>query len=519
MPTKNTTFTPAPTCDSSTVTYQGSVPPTVYVTVTEGYTTTVTANSSYTSSDIYVTPLSACASTVVPLGSLQPLATIAVTIPVSGGSGAAGTATFTSPALGFASSSSLAGGGHPNANSDPGAPTEASTPAPGPSVNPHNPGLPAPESAGPGGAAGLSTVIYSTIYASAPSYTSTVTITKKTPAPVTVLPTSPPPNFEPSVAISTPDNTHVNTGGANNPTSGSNPSPKPVNSAAPHSPAPVPSPQPAAPQPAASAPAPALITLKPAPATEAPSPGNIIASLIGAPNVAPAPIVVPTATIGKSLAVAVLPSTVAIGTQFVPIPAESSETVVTENGVAYTVRPSEIVGPSTTLSIGSLHAHEQLASVTAAPQIVTAAPGVLVTVGASTAVVQGTTYRFGAGIPATTLTLSSGQKITINSFGVAMPSTTIAAASITHAPMVTETAGGLTFSMDGSQVVISGTTFRIGSGAHPLTTEFGGHTVSIGPGGVGFKSTTVKPIEATSVPKPGSGSGSGSGTGGWHWDW
>lgn len=463
--TASNTTTPQPTCDGTTATFSGAAPVVVTVTVTTDYQTTVTANQSVSLSDIYVTPLTACASTIVPLqGPLQPLATIAVTSTIVPAAAPAPSS--------FSVEASVGGGGRPQGITN-GIPGALSTEIPAlPSGNPKNP-LPPPLP--PAAATPQVTVVESTIYASAP-YTSTVTVTKKTPNPVTVTANSPPPNFQ-------------------QPTS-----PKPAN--------PQGTPKPANPPPPPGPPSPAGVSLNPGPATGTPRPGNVVASVAGSQNIAPVPVVVPTATLA-GVGVAVLPSTVVIGSHFIAIPApKASQTVVTDHGVAFTVRPSEVVASSGTVSFG---VQQQLASITPAPQVVTVAPGLVVTVGASTAVVGGTTYKFGGSIPATTVTVS-GHKITINSFGVVMPSTTVSAEAMTAAPTITETAGGLTFTVEGSVVVISGSTFRIGSSVSPYTETIGSQKVSFGPNGIGLKTTTLQPLQPTKTPKSGSRTSTGGAT-------
>ena len=175
----------------------------------------------------------------------------------------------------------------------------------------------------------------------------------------------------------------------------------------------------------------------------------------------------------------------------------------------FTVRPSEVAAASNIVGFGPI-ANPQPPAPSAD---LTIAPGVVAHVEGSTAVIEGTTYRIGSGATPTTITVD-GVPIGIGPAGVILPSTTVAANAVTNAPMVVESAAGITFSIDQSEVVIEGTTYRIGSGAPTVTTEIDGETVSIGPGGVGLKSTTLRPTAATAVSgSEGSGGPSATGSG------
>lgn len=65
------------------------------------------------------------------------------------------------------------------------------------------------------------------------------------------------------------------------------------------------------------------------------------------------------------------------------------------------------------------------------------------------------------------------------------------------------TAGGLTFSIDASQAIISGKTYAIGTGAGASATlDIGSETLVLGSGGVIFPSTTVAPKKIATAPLP-----------------
>jgi hypothetical protein len=442
---------------SGLVTYYGSVPPTVYITVTEGFSVTVTAgNASVTASETLITPPPACQSTILPIeNSFQPLATIEYSslLPVETSSDSTESTTTTT--------------------------TESSSRSPSKAPNVVSSALGGqPESASPAASQALSpepasfTVVKSTVYATAP-YTSTIIVTKKTPVVVVSPPTSAPPVFSGGNQNNNP-----------NPPAAVNNNPPPANNPAANN-----NPPPASP---ASKPGPVVVT-RPSTANPTPGLGNIIASVINSPFVAPVPTVPPRTTIAN-VPVAILPSTVLIGNSAVAIPA-GAEVIATVSGQVFTVRPSEIIGAGTTVGLSPLQA-VQVASAPVYSTQVTIAPGLVAQVAGSTAVIDGTTYRIGAGATPMTITVD-GVPIGIGPFGLSLPSTTIPANAMTDAPMVVETAAGLTFSIDQSEVVIDGTTYRIGSGAHTVITEIDGQTISIGPGGVGLKTTTLKPTAAT----------------------
>ena len=122
--------------------------------------------------------------------------------------------------------------------------------------------------------------------------------------------------------------------------------------------------------------------------------------------------------------------------------------------------------------------------------------GMTFSVGPTDVVVAGKTYAIGGGAGSQTVTIGS-EILSFGPEGVGLPGTTIAPA----ASMVT--ADGLTFSLDPTDVAISGTTYQIGAGARATTITVGGETISIGPGGIGLPDTTIPPPSTTT---PGSSS-------------
>ena len=515
--------TPRPTCVGS-VTYLGSVPPTVFVTVTEGFNVTVTAsNVSFTVRPILITPPPACSATVIPLDQTS-------TTDDS-------TATDLNPEL-------------PHLGSKP-------PPANEPSVvtATENPEEGSPEA---------SDSIYSTV-----AYTSTVIVTKKTPVTVVVpATTSPGVNFNMPSQTPTPVPTNGGGGGANNPPAngGNTPAPNVPLTTSPNAFASVNN-------------GGGSLIINPASASP-PGIGNIIASIANPPYAtatvpAPAPAPVAAAPLTTSLGgvpVVVLPSnSVAIGSQTILIP-NLIATTVQVSGVVFTVEPSQIIGPSATVALAQAQ-KQQLVTPIPTATITTVVGDLTLTVGPTAAVIAGTTYRIGSGATPTTVVVA-GTSISIGADGVGLPSTTVAPGGVSpyvvyttdgltfsvgssiaivsgttyrvgsNAPEVTATIGsqhltvtfgtdgvalakttlapgaspfvvvtaeGLTFSIDGTEAIISGTTYRIGSGAPKMTTSIGsGHaSVSFGPGGVGLASTTIHPT-TPSTPSAGTGSRSTS---------
>ncbi len=283
----------------------------------------------------------------------------------------------------------------------------------------------------------------------------------------------------------------------------------------------------------------------PAPANPAVIISNILKLTTGLGH-APPP--TPTGQPGQNIPVLIGPSDVVIGNQVVPMPSASDQAkVVVVNGQSYTVAATQVVGPSTTIPLsaggGSLGASSVPIVVGDVPVVVvgtsqavisgqtyaigpsakpttivvngqtisigsggvgllsttvmgsafssTAIGGVNVGVGASQAVISGTTYNIGPSATPTTIVLN-GQTISIGSGGVGFASTTLGGAGF-----ATTAIGGVTLGIGSSQVVISGTTYNTGPSATPTTIVVNGQTISIGPSGVGFASTTIAAAGAT----------------------
>ena len=449
----------------STVTYHGSVYPTVYETITEGFDVTLSApTATMTESETLITPEQACSSTVVPLD------------PEAAGFTAQGSMVITVEPASTTSFPTMTPytnttweDAKPSSSKSPGVPFQSppSTTKSGPGKGPQ--GVPADDNGVDNFPPGPSKTVVpvQTFVPSGVPYTSTVIVTKKTPIPVfqqqTILAPPPPPNFDPGPA-----------GPAANPPAGPGNNPG----------------DPANRQPTATPINPNIA-----------NPANTFLFPSQSPGI------VPQTTIAN-IPVAVRPSFIQIGNTAVPIPVAGNVAVVTQGGVEFVVRPDQIVAPSTTVGFRPL-GFQQANVVSVEPTRVTAAPGVVIEVGASSAVVAGTTYRIASDF--STVVTVSGQRISIGPSGVILPSTTIVPAGATPAPLITSV-GQVTFTLSGSSVIIGTATYGIGADSPEITTTINGDKVSFGPGGVAFASTTILPTSAPTGKSSDSGTDSSTAT-------
>ena len=171
------------------------------------------------------------------------------------------------------------------------------------------------------------------------------------------------------------------------------------------------------------------------------------------------------------------------------IPFSSGSGTITYNGQVLTIKPSEIIGPSTTIALWAPH------DSAAAPTAITTG-GLTFSIGPAAAVVGSSTYSFVPGkAPATIMT--HNEAVLVGSNGVQFGNVHVSIPTI--APSISMiTQGDLTFSVAPSEVVVAGRTDYIRSDMTPITTVVNGHTISIGPKGVGFASTTI----TLPTPKP-----------------
>ena len=171
------------------------------------------------------------------------------------------------------------------------------------------------------------------------------------------------------------------------------------------------------------------------------------------------------------------------------IPLIAGSGTVTYNGQILTIKPSKVIGPSTTIA---LTAQDDSA---ASPTAITTG-GLTFSIGPSAAVVGSSTYSFIPGkAPATIEThhevvLVGSNGVQFKNVHIPIPTMTPSYSAITQ--------GDLSFSIAPSKVVVGGHTDIIHSDMTPITTVVDGHTMSIGPKGVGLAGTTI-PFPA---PKP-----------------
>ena len=171
------------------------------------------------------------------------------------------------------------------------------------------------------------------------------------------------------------------------------------------------------------------------------------------------------------------------------IPLSSGSGIVTYNGQVLTIRPSKIIGPSTTVALSALDD-------SAASLMAVTTGGLTFSIGPSAAVVGSSTYSFVPGkAPATIMT--HGEAVLVGSNGVQFGNVHVPIPTITPS-FSAITQGDITFSVAPSEVVVGSRTDSIHSDMIPITTIVNGHTISIGPKGVGLAGTTI-PLP---TPKP-----------------
>lgn len=165
------------------------------------------------------------------------------------------------------------------------------------------------------------------------------------------------------------------------------------------------------------------------------------------------------------------------------------------NGDTITIGPEGIIDGTSTLG-GAAHPTGTQYGIAGGIQVSE--------IGSTIAVIDGTTLTVGPDATQTTATID-GKTITATTSGLIIDGSTTL--KYPFNPTTQEiTAGGITFSEIGSSLVdIGGTTFTIGPGATPTTDVYDGQTISIGPGGIGFATTTITSF--TSSPTTATASG------------
>ncbi|OTB08213.1 hypothetical protein M426DRAFT_19359 [Hypoxylon sp. CI-4A] len=216
-----------------------------------------------------------------------------------------------------------------------------------------------------------------------------------------------------------------------------------------------------------------------------------------------APMPTPITTSFGSLGIVYGPSVVTIdGTIFT---LEPTPTVAVVQGQTITLGSDEIIFPSQTLHV----------VVGPGPRQTAVMGGELITaIGPDKVVIEGTTITYGSGpgvdATGTITTAIDGDIVLIAPTGVVVHNETLG--GVTAAPDATtyEIVGGATITQMGlTAVEISGRTFHIGFGASTaLTTVIDGHTLTIGPDGVGMSTWTLgAPYASTTTLMPGGGRG------------
>ena len=230
----------------------------------------------------------------------------------------------------------------------------------------------------------------------------------------------------------------------------------------------------------------------------------------------------PITTVINGQRISIGPNGVGLATTTVPLPpSQTGFSIVTAGGLTFSVASNEAVlgghtftiGPDSTpittvingqrISIGPNGVGLATTTVPLPPSqtsfsIVTEGDLTL-SLSPSEAVISGKTFHIGPGIAPITTTIN-GQAVTIGPDGVDFAGTTAALPSPTDqsTPSIV-TADGLTFSVEPTDVIISGTTYPIGPGATPTTIVIGNETISLGPGGIGLPSTTIAPPPPSST--------------------
>ena len=197
------------------------------------------------------------------------------------------------------------------------------------------------------------------------------------------------------------------------------------------------------------------------------------------------------------------PTAITIGSQTLILGPDGVQTaattsIITLNGLIITMDTSQAMISGTTYPLGETKSSTTLVigsqtlvlgpsgimQTAATPSTITF-NGLTITMGATQAMISGTTYPLGDTKSSTTLVIG-GQTLVLGPSGISAEAT-----------LSQVTADGLTFSMDATEAVVSGTTYTVGPGAPPTTLVIGSETVSLGPGGVGLASTTIAMPNAT----------------------
>ncbi|CAF9917028.1 MAG: hypothetical protein HETSPECPRED_003077 [Heterodermia speciosa] len=220
------------------------------------------------------------------------------------------------------------------------------------------------------------------------------------------------------------------------------------------------------------------------------------------------PLQSPTSIIYNGHSISIGPNGVGMASTTIALPSIPTFSTVTEGALTLLVNPSEAViqGHSYLLTQGAAPITTVIEgqSISIGPDGVafagttaviprpteayhlTIIDGLTFSVGPTDVVVAGKTYAIGGGAKPQTATIGS-EIISFGPGGIGLPGTTVAPTASIF------TADGLIFSLEPTDAVIGGTTYRVGAGASPTTITVGGEIISIGPEGIGLPGTTVAP--------------------------
>ena len=192
------------------------------------------------------------------------------------------------------------------------------------------------------------------------------------------------------------------------------------------------------------------------------------------------------------------PSQVIIDGSTVNLPTAGS-TLLTISGTTFTLNPTAIVAGSSTVPLPVLTAAPAFSAETV--------DGIPFDLGSTLAVIDGHTVAIGPGATSTTIVVGS-ETIIAGPNGLIFPHTTVE-----PLPSI-EVIDGITFGLQPTDVVISGTTYPF---AHPTTLVLGGtETVVIGTDGVVVEGSTLSlggSMTSTPAPSPTKGVSKASATG------
>jgi hypothetical protein len=203
----------------------------------------------------------------------------------------------------------------------------------------------------------------------------------------------------------------------------------------------------------------------------------------------------PSAITVNGVPISLWPTQVVIGGN--TLGTDAGSTVITVGGQAITINPSQVIAPQTTIERPTpvVSGPGDPPPTTAGGILPTSGPttmvvnGIPITISSSLAVVDGSTFTIGLGASERTITLN-GQTISMGPGGVGAVGTT-ASGSNPIPSAGAESGGASTIGSRTLEATIDGTTFTFGPESIPRTTVINGHTISVGPEGIGLGSTTI----------------------------